>query len=634
MKKSTLNLALVFALASLAISGCVSVTSTFQKDYSQKINVKPNRLVAIDQRGEKIVAIEKNTGAISVSNTNEVALIQSDNGSVLWSERVNRLGDIGPDPETIEVIWEENILLMFSRSFTHFQLAAFDLNTQDQLWSRRESNPGRYSYSGFYHPHSNGYLIQTPEGLQSFSVRTGEVLWTRPDISINVNFGKMLLGMDYTENVELVYLENSDRFLITSGQKLILLNPENGKSDWQQNKDIGNVLQADIFEDEYVAVFYGPQSVQVSALLSSLDGGRHMRAGVMAARALERGLRDNPLFFLDLNSGRILWEKSFKTNGDSKVLLSGNTLLVTGLVTYAFDRETGSIKWQNVDQPRLDQEAMLSLLAEFTGFNFSASGKTTPEDLVLDNSIFVIFPEVFEDRGSRNEISLRRYDIETGDLIWKSEPRRITVRDFFFAEGIIFVVADGRFSRASNLHAFNPYDGRYLYNINTREPLWDLVITEERIYHIDMINRLNVYSMRNGEKVDAEMLSGRVVDIIDLNDKLWVAYNLGGRKSIIALHDRNSFRLINKVEVPFYSRDHIVIDDKFFMKYDSEQFKGVLKLDPVNLELQGYASAMTRGNKTKDGRNIILDDYHLIIDNRGRYIYQIHKAELTRFSIE
>lgn len=634
MKKNTLNSALLIALVSFSISSCVSVKSTFEKDYSQKINVKPNRLVAIDRQGEKIIAVEQNQGAISISNTNEVALIQTDYGSVLWSERVNRLGDIGPDPETIEVIWEENILLMFSRSLTNFQVAAFDLNTQDQLWSRRESNPGRFSYSGFYHPQSNGYLIQTPEGLQSFSVRTGEILWARPDISININFGKMLLGIDHTEDVDLLYLENIDRFLISSGKKLILLNPENGKNDWQQTKDIGNVLQADIFEDEHVAVFYGPQSVKVSTLLSSLDGGRNMRAGVRAARALERGLRDNPLFFLDLNSGEILWENNFKTNGESKVLLSDDKLLISGLVTYAFDRETGNIQWQNVDQSRLDQEAMLSLLAEFTGFDFSASGKTTPEDLVLDNSIFVIYPEVFEDNGNRNEISVRRYDLETGDLIWKSEPRRIAVRDFFFAEGIIFVVSDGRFSRASNLHAFSPYDGRYLYSINTREPLWDLVITEERIYHIDIINRLNVYNIRNGEKMDVQTLGGRVVDIIDLNDKLWVAYSLGGRNSVIALHDRNSFRLINKVEVPFYSRDHIVIDDKFFLHYDSEQFKGVLKLDPGSLELQGYASATAKMNKTKDGRNIILDDYHLIIDDRGRYIYQIYKDELTRFRTE
>ncbi len=600
------------------------------------LGVNPNRVVTIAPEDNRIVFVEQNKAAISLTNTNEMSVVQTQDGTTLWSERINRIGDTGADPETIDVIWEEGIALIFSRSLTNFQLSAIDLETKSELWNKRESNPGRFSYTGYYLPETGGYMIQTPRGMQAFSVKTGETLWSRPDININVDFGRMLLGQDYSEDIELIFLEETNRFLITANLNMIMLDPNSGESDWEIQRNLGSVLHADIFEQDGFMVFYGHQeSSRVTSILGRIEGSELARTGARVARALESGLRLNPLYFVDIQKGEVLWENEFTTNGQSRVVLHGDKLLVTGLVTYAFDINTGEKIWQNVEQSRLDQEAVLSVLSEFTGFDFTASGKSAPEDLIIDNTIFVVYPEIFDEGGGRNSVSIRSYNVNNGEIEWKSDPERITVRDFFLEQGLLFIIGDGRFSRASNLIAFDPYDGTRLYQVVTREPLINLVFTGEKIYNFDyLMRRLTSYNIRNGEPEEVSLLRNRVLDIIDLGDRLFVVYGNSASGSIIAFHDRNTFRLLSQVELPFYSRDHIERGGKFFVNYQSPQFKGIAQVDLENMNLDGYVSAKARWKKTQGDQNVSLQHYHLFVDNMGEYIYKVHKDELSRFRVK
>jgi len=68
--------------------------------------------------------------------------------------------------------------------------------------------------------------------------------------------------------------------------------------------------------------------------------------------------------------------------------------------------------------------------------------------------------------------------------------------------------------------------------------------------------------------------------------------------------------------------------------YQSEAFKGILRLDLENMQLLGHTSAQARWKKTKDNRNVTLDPYHFFMDNAGNYIYKIEKGELTRYRAE
>ncbi len=619
----------------LFATGCVSVKSTLDEEYTRKLDVEPDKLVSLSPDGAMLLLAEKNSGSLSLNYNNALSLVNTSGGNVVWTEQVGNMGDIGSDPVNIEVLWDEGLILMFSRSIGNYRIAAFDIQNRDQLWSKEGSNPGRVSYTGSYLAQNSSYMIQNNDGLQAFDLRTGEILWKREDLDLDVDFGKAILGMEQTKDVEIIHLASLDRYLISQNNTVMLLNPYTGQNDWELNAKLGSVLLADIFDNENLAVFYGPQQAKriSSALsaMSAMSGNEMVGNAARVSRALESGVRDNPIYMVDLATGEMVWENKFKTNGHKRVLLYNDKLLLTGLVTYAFDLDSGSVVWQNVEEELLNDELFLSIIAEFTGFDFSAGGISTPDNLIIDNTMFVVFPEQLDPRGSKNEISLRRYDVDTGELIWKSEPEKVTVRDFFLEQGRLFMITDGRFSSASNLMAYDPYEGEKLYHINTRNPFFKLVFSSEKIYQMDIYDGLYSYDIRNGEQQDVETLRGRVRDIIDLGDQLWVVYATGGYSAIIALHDKNTFRLTDQVEVPFYNRDHVTVDDKFFINYQSEGFKGILQLDLENMQMLGYTSAQARWKKTRDDRNVTLDPYHYIMDNEGNYIYRIEKDELTRF---
>ncbi len=614
--------------------GCVSVKSTFEEEYTRKLDVNPDKLVSLSPDGSQLLVAERNSGSFSLNYNNALSLVNTSDGSVIWTNRVGSMGDIGSDPVNIEVLWDEGVILMFSRTISNYKIAAFDIRSQAQLWFKEGNRPGQVSFTGYYLNNNSSYMFRDNDGLQAFNVKTGETQWRREDLTIDVDFGLILFGLEEGKDVEIIHLEEMDRFLISHNNKVVLLNPYTGKSDWELSSDLGSVLLADIFESENKAVFYGPQQgKRISSALSALGGNNVVGAGARVARALETGVRDNPIFMVNLATGNIEWENKFKTNGSKKVLLYDDKLLLTGLVTYAFDLANGSVVWQNVDEEILKDDMFLTIVAEFTGFDFSARRLAKPEDLIIDNTMFVVFPEQLDPAGRRNEISLRSYNIDTGELIWKSEPERTTVRDFFLEQGRIFIIADGRFSNASNLLAYDPYQGEKLYHINTRNTFNKLVFGEEKIYQMDIYDGLSSYNIRNGDLVKIETLRGRVRDIADLGDQLWVVYATGGYSGIIALHDKNTFRLIDQVEVPFYSRDHVAVDDRFFINYQSEEFKGILQLDLENMKVEGYTSALARWKKTENDRNVTLDPYWFFMDNNGEFVYKIQKDQLTRFRV-
>jgi outer membrane protein assembly factor BamB len=615
-------------------TGCVSVKSTFEEEYTRKLEVNPDKLVSLSPDGSQLLVAERNSGSFSLNYNNALSLVNTSDGSVIWTSLVGSMGEIGSDPINIEVLWDEGVILMISRSVSSYRMAAFDIQSQEQLWFKEGGQPAQVSFTGYHLSNNGSYLFRDNNGLQAFNLKTGKTIWQREDLTIDVDFGLILFGLEEEKDVEIIHLEVMDRFLISHNNKVLLLNPYTGQSDWELSADLGSVLLADIFEHENVAVFYGPQrGKRVSSALSALAGNAIVDAGARVARALETGIRDNPIFLVNLATGKIEWETRFKTNGSKKVLIYRDKLLITGLVTYAFDLASGNVIWQNVDEEILNDDMFLTIVAEFTGFDFSARSLAKPNDLVIDNTIFVVFPEQLDPRGSNNEVSVRRYNLDTGEQIWKSEPERITVRDFFLEQGRIFLIADGRFSTASNLLAYDPYEGEKLYHINTRNTFNKLVFGEEKIYQLDVYDGLFSYDIRNGDLVDIETLRGRVRDIADLGNELWVVYASGGYSGTIALHDKKTFRLIDQVDVPFYSQDHVAVDDKFFINYQSEGFKGILQLDLENMEVEGYTSALARWKKTENDRNVTLDPYWFFLDNNGEYVYKIEKGELTKFIV-
>lgn len=636
MTRKLLKLQLLITV--LIFVSCVKIKGTFEESYTQKLKVTPREYAVISPNNESIIIAGQPSSLLNKQHT-AITRINTQDGSTDWHGRVHRIGDIVNNPSNIIIIEEENIALVFGYTTgtllipSRYQISAIDLENKKQIWNRQERGGDRYADNGFYLPKNKSLVITTPDGMQSFDIRTGNILWDIKDLSINVNFRNISFRLLQSNNVNFIYLEEMDRFFLQAEGKIYLFNPYTGETEWEQS-NLGDIEHADLFEEEGFVVFYGPRGRERAENIAS-SRNRALNVASRAISATSNGLSLSPIHVLDLKTGKLRWSNDYHTNGQSKVVLVEDKLLVTGLVTYTFDLKTGEKLWQNVSPSELNKEGIFSLFAEFTGFDLSAGGKTTKDAQVIDNAVFVIFPELFENRTRRNQISIRLYDFEKEELIWKTEPMQLEIRDFFFQSGTLFIKVNGRFSHSSKLIALDPYTGELLYEIENREALNRLVFTEELLFHTNMNGRLTVYQIKNGQTVQTESISGSIVDIMDMGNEMMVVTNSRG-KIVLAFHDRNTFDRTKEMELPFYSRNFETINNNLFIRVNQENLKGVAHVDLDQMKLIDFISISAKGKRTVEGKsgNVILDPYHLLIDSEANYLYGIKNKKITRYKIK
>jgi outer membrane protein assembly factor BamB len=616
----------------------VSVKSTFEESYTEKLKVTPTQNAVISPNNDALIIVGQPSSLVNKQHT-AISRINAQNGVTLWGDRVHRIGNIVNTPSNVIVIEEENIALVFGYTTgslmipARYQISAIDLVNKKQLWNREERGGSGYADNGFYLPKNKSLIITTPDGMQSFDIRTGKIIWDINDLSLNVNFRTTSFRLLRSSGVNFIYLEDMDGFLMQANGKVYFLNPYTGKAEWEQS-NLGNIEHADLFENEGFAVFYGPRGQEQAQNITN-SRNRALNVASRAISSTSSGLTLNPIHVLDLKTGKLRWSNDYHTNGQSKVILVEDKLLVTGLVTYTFDIKTGKKLWQTVPGSELNKEGIFSLFAEFTGFDLSAGGKTTKDAQVIGNSVFVVFPELFENRTRRNQVSIRLYDFEKEELVWKTEPMQLEIRDFFFQSGVVFIKVNGRFSKSSKLIALDPYTGETMYEIETREPLNNLVFTEELIFHTNFNGSLSVYQLRNGETVQLGKLPGAVIDLVDMGNEMMVVTSNRGKVQL-AFHDRNTFNRTKDMELPFYSKNFETINNNLFIRIDQEKHKGIAHVDLDRMKLIDYISISTNGTKSVEGKsgNIILDPYHLIIDAEAKYLYGIKKKKITRYKIK
>jgi outer membrane protein assembly factor BamB len=629
---------IIFFITALAPS-CVKVKSTFVENYKTKVKISPSEQVVIMPSNESVVLVGSPKSLLFKEHT-AIGHIEASNGQAKWVSRAHKLGPIVSTPSNVVVLEDQGIALLFGYTKgtllapVRYQILAIDLNTQQALWSREERPGSGFKSNGFYLPKNNSYIIETPDGMQSFDIKTGKVLWDINDLSFNVNIGGVSLRLLQSRSVNFIYLEELDRFFLQAKGKIYMFDPYTGKTEWDHDA-LGDIQDADLFIEDGFAVFYGPQGRQRAQTATT---GQNNALGIAsrAISATDKSLQFSPIYLLDLKTGKVRWRSDYHTNGQSKVLVVDDRLIVTGLVSYAFDLETGEKLWQNIPASELNKEGIYSLFGEFTGFDLSASGRTTKDAQVVGNSIFVVYPELFDNRSNRNQVSIRLYDFEKKEMVWKTEGKRITVRDFFFKSGLIFYTIDGRFSTGSTLVALDPYTGEQLYEIDTREPLRNLIFTENLIYHTNIAGKLTLYNIRTGKAETKEMLGGAVIDIMEMDKRIMVVYNNWRKGYVLAFHDRNNFNLISQVELPFYSRNFETVNNQFFIRVNQDKLKGIAHVDLDKMEVIDHISVSTNGTKSAKGqsRNIILDPYTLVIDNDAKNIYGVMKNKLIKYEIK
>jgi outer membrane protein assembly factor BamB len=634
----------------LAFSSCgPRIRSTFSEEYTTKVKIAPNQSPFFSTDGNALFI-----SGISQFQINgpkiDITKVNLKDGQTQWKSGVHKLANVSKMPRNMVFIEDQNIALIFDITQASlvnqyrptFKISAIDLMQKRELWNITKQGSG-FSTGGYYFPENKSYMIQTPTGLESIDVLTGKVLWQINNVTSRFNFGSALLRLSKGAASNITYLEEMDRVLLRIDNKISLLNQYNGELEWQIEDQIGNIAEADILEDQRYAVFYGRKLTDNNTGASQAQRVGSSGIGRAASRVgdgLSRGAQESPIILVDLETGRILWRSSFFMNGQYKINIAYNKLLVSGIIAYAFDLQTGEATWQNVPNERLGREGIRGVFSEFTGIDYTSDrmANRVKDPIIIDNSIFVVFPEIFEQGGNRNHVSIRLYNFLTGEMVWKTEGSRMEIRDMYFKSGILFLIANGQFARASKLIAIDPYTGKVMYEIDARMPLSaKTVITEEIIYSVTMSNDLNLYNIRNGQLIQRERLGRSVSDIFDMGDKLMVVYrtsNLNNnRSSIIAFHDRNSFNLINQMAVPFFSTDMVSINDQLFMTTEEPYFKAIAHMDLNKMELYGYATITANGSKKTNGVETILDPYHFILSKDGKNIYLAKKKKFVKYQL-
>jgi hypothetical protein len=694
MKKIFILFTVLFVISLFSFS-CVSVKSTFEEQSRAKIKIKPSQDGMMNIANDRIYFSGNSNSPLDKGNK-VITGINTQPLRVQWTEAASRIAKIPKTSEDVIFLNDLEIAIVFSRTkgsllnSSYFYISAIDLKDEKPLWTNQYKSSEATTSGGLYLSKNQSFLIQTTSGLECLDVLKGNTLWTINDLNVRVNLGSFSFGLGNNTNNDFMFISTLDRILLNKNQTLALLNPYTGEYEWKISDEVGRSDLADFFYEEGYAVYYGRDVQDRNSALTeganSLGNGSFNNVLTTVNKGLNRGVLRTPIILIDLKTGQIKWKNKFYTQGNHQVAIAGNSLLINGVVAYCFDINTGEITWQSVDDKRLDKEGILGVFSEFSGIayeqvmqratykaysqskisdkvsssnsdrnvkvsvekpvgtgvsaisDFTSNKAKVHNAVIVDNTIFTVFPELFDRIVDKNKVSIRLNDFLTGELIWKTEPHKWEVKDLFLQSGILFVVVNGKYGLGSKWVAIDPYSGKIMYEIDSKEPINNPVVTDTRIYHFSALKGiLNIYDIRTGMLVDFSKQRNFVIDIRDMGDQLMIVWGLSKSKMTgsdidIAFHDRENFKLLSKVSVPFYSRDFISLGNKLFM-IASRGFKGIVHLDLNSMKMLNYAIVQPSRTFTTNGKSQSLDSYGFMLSGDANNLYFISRKNLVKYRI-
>jgi outer membrane protein assembly factor BamB len=625
MKKNRNGLYLLLFL--LIGSGCSTTKNTFDTVYEKKTGVKPNYFISYNDEGTAVFGIQ------GKKSNDEIipykAFYVSGDGNTLWNSKISRLGKIQKDPN-FKVIWDEGVALFFSRTLFKFNLSCVELSTQKELWSRVESNPGQYSYSAAYIPTEKGILHYTPNGLEMIDIKTGETRWTREDLLEKINFEDFVTG---NNNSGYFFSEKMNKILISKDNHLYALNPETGEYDWKIEQPIGTVFNADIFEEEAVAFFYG---VEDKSLAESIVRSNDARIDQVMS-VFESGLVDKELYFVDLEKGKVLWDTKYKSNGDDLHYLLNDKIIIANIITYAFDRNTGEVLWQSVSQEDLGKQDVLKVLKATNLIDLTVGDASKPSDVLKEGAVYNIYPKFFESPLKRKSITLRKYNVNTGEVIWETGEEKLVPSYFYQEKDQVYLVA-GNIIYASNLLVYDEQTGEKRYGVKFSDVIRDIVPTDNYLYvtYGSGVSMMRVLDRKTGEDVEMNLAYGPPSTIRDVGNYIMAAYDKNRFKDQdkIAFHKKTNWEVVRELDVPEYFNGFTYKGGNLFLTDFDNRERGVIDIDLENMTVHDYLITRTSGSYTVNGQDQLLGDYHLFITPDGNYIYETNGKKVRKLAID
>ena len=621
-------------LIALAMSACKVQQNTFTKVLEKEIPETPTRFATMKPDGSYIFGMEQQKkSGIGVPSA---FVVEGEKGNAVWSEKPKKLGNISAVPERVNWIWPENKALFMTENFGKFKISCIDLTSSKELWSF-EDNENEYSFNTFYIPSTGGVLMATSDGMKMIDLGNGQITWHREDINVSLKtIPDIMLGTEFA-GVHWRYLPEKDKIIVTDSDELFFLEPASGESIWSIKKPIGSLANADLYPEENLAVFYGPTDdiLGESIVRSAEIGG--IAVGDMAMDLVEGSLVKEDVYLIDLISGKIKWNNKFFTNGAHQPILLEEKLIMAGIALNVYNRNTGEVIWQNIDQNRFEEDKILQAMSFLTGLDLSVGQRQKPQDLIFDDAVYAFYPEVLDNPVKENKISLRKYDLETGEEIWKSETEKIDVDYYFGAEGVLFLVGQSSgFIPRPILIAYDALDGSKLYEKKLKSSRYqDVVVENGTLYILTFPWDLQAFELRSGTQKSLSLPGRDPFDIVRVQGGFLVYYD---RPGLLAYHNGNDFSIKNQVELPTYFRNHEYRGNTFFLlDLEGDPPGGIVAIDLEHFAIKGYMTNKQEGSATTtvngQTQNAVYKDYHLFLTEDGEHIYEIDKDVLKKYRV-
>ncbi|MCC5919451.1 MAG: PQQ-binding-like beta-propeller repeat protein [Cyclobacteriaceae bacterium] len=617
------------------LSSCVSTKIDFKKEFEVDMGNAQNVFGDFNESAMRFVGVSEKT-ALGSFRSHRFTVVDMETGKVLYSKRASQMGDIGAIPADFTIDYDNKCMVIRTSSLTRNTLSVVDLDSGEERWNIRLGGlVSMTPFPGFDFSWLGAIPVHTrDEGLIMYDLQDGSTRWQLTEVAgINVTQA-IRRGSSHFQ-----YIPEYAGFMIAGNNVLAFVDAETGDLIWKIEGELGNLNEADFFLEDDIALFYGKQggdAVKNLAMNTLAGSGMGGRIATRAIRASESGIKDNPLYYVDLKNGKIKWQREFKTSGQSYPILFEDKLILSDLFTYVIDRKSGKTVWQSVSEERLDDENRRRILSEFLPLSLDASNRAANDNVIVDDNIFIVHNEIFEEGGKKNQVSMRRVNIHTGEVIWSSEPERITITNFFFAEGKLFVQTSNRnMYRNGEIRAYDPGSGALLYEINANFSMNNPFITPYYIHVKDLSNRLYGYDVNTGElnQMNTPLpVTGRLEKA---GNFLLGTFSHQFRKgTILAYVDPKTFEVERKVEIPFNARNRKQKGDYLYLFSDSQTEKSLLAVDFDRLETRGSLVISTQMKKVQTNPPTTLPDVHFYVTKNGENVYLTQKDQFMKYRIK
>ncbi|SMG35584.1 PQQ-like domain-containing protein [Marivirga sericea] len=634
MKKNNLP-ANILIVSLLFFVGCKSQEVTFRKVYEKTMPESASATASMKADGSYLIGFEEEPKGFGSALA---FAIDGKTGAALWERKKNDLAEGEGSYKGAYWSWDHNTLLVFKGvsdlfSGSKASLSALDVPSGKVKFTLNAENfGGDWETIVSFLPTHNAFLLSTDNGFHAINIDNGEQIWNRPEFTGNV------WKTGSRTNISFRYYQERDEMYLSDLKNLYSLNPATGETIWKlSTESIGSLHNADIFPEERVALFYGTEDESLGNQIAEA-AIRSNSTGNAILNASESGLVRDEIILIDLKSGKLMNQSEFYTNGDHFPIIHNDKIIMMGIVLNVYDKNTGELIWQNIDEDRFDSELGLKALSFLTGIDLTVGNRSKQEDLIFDNHVYAFYPEVLNNSMKQDQLTLRKYNLDTGEEIWKSETEKINVDRYFGAEGVLFIKGNttGFISRPVLL-AFDATSGEKLYELKLKSTRYSEIIpTNGRIYVRLWPEDVQAFEINSGKEIPLNLPFKSPGDIRLYNNDLMVAY---GMRWLVA-HDPATFAVKNKMELPDYFFNYDYRGDTFFI-YKTEGFEGARGIIGIDLEkwaVKGYilndqsgTFTTTSGGETK---NQVYKDYHLFLTEDGESIFELDDDVIKKYAVD